>query len=68
MSPEFFTTILIVASSPGVNSLTPTTAAENEGAPPRYFVAAETGAAIRALHVSRVKNIITVPEDPEKPL
>jgi hypothetical protein len=68
LRPEFFTRMVMVASSPGVNSLMPFTEAENEGAPPRNFVAADTGAIIRALHRSTVKIMIAVPAEPEKPL
>jgi hypothetical protein len=65
-TPEFFTRTLMVASSPGTNSLTPITLAEKDGEPPRYFVAAETGATMAALQTQRKIIASTAPVYPEK--
>jgi hypothetical protein len=53
LTPEFCIRILMVASSPGENSLTPLTLAESEGLPPKYMFAAETGRAIAMLQTTR---------------
>jgi hypothetical protein len=64
LRPMFFTRIWIVVSSPGTNSLFPLNVAVKEGPFPRYRVAAEAGATVRILHMSRVKITIAVPAEP----